>query len=78
MRQHALLRLLLACFLFYVAWPSVQVQNHTIGSFFWMTWLVFLFMVMGANLAILLKLPVQVEYEEEESTKEKEFSLGKN
>lgn len=78
MRQHALLRLLLACFLFYVAWPSVQVQGSGVGSYFWMAWLVLLFMAIGANLAILLNLRAQLVYREEEVEEEKQFSLGKN
>ncbi|QSS99228.1 hypothetical protein IMZ31_14205 [Pontibacillus sp. ALD_SL1] len=78
MRQHALLRLLLACFLFYVAWPSVQVQGSAAGSYFWMAWLIFLFMIIGANLALLLNLRVQLVYREEEVKEEKQFSLGKN
>lgn len=56
-RQNALLRLLLACFLFYMAWPSVQVQGGGVASYFWIGWLVFFLFVAGSNLATVMKIP---------------------
>ena len=55
MRQYAILHLLLAAFLLYVAWPALNLQANGIQSVFWLIWLAFLFVVIGANLAVVLK-----------------------
>ncbi|GGM26587.1 hypothetical protein GCM10011351_10410 [Paraliobacillus quinghaiensis] len=55
MRQYAILYLLLTAFLLYVAWPALNLQANGIESVFWLIWLVFLFLVIGANLAVVLK-----------------------
>lgn len=78
MRQNALLRLLLACFLLYIAWPSLQVQGGQISSLFWLGWSVFFLLVAGSNLAVVLKLPTKLEFKKEEEQKGKEISFGKN
>ncbi|WP_042223236.1 hypothetical protein [Oceanobacillus manasiensis] len=56
MRHYAILRLLLAAFLLYFAWPVIPYANTTIEMVFWGGWLGFLFLVVGSNLATLLKM----------------------
>jgi len=78
MRQNALLRLLLSCFLLYMAWPSVQVQGGTLASYFWLAWLVFFLLVAGSNLATVMKIPASVSLNSSPESEKKQFSLGKN
>jgi len=56
MRHYTLLRLLLAGFLLYIAWPYLAEVNTTIEKVFWLSWLSFLLLVIGGNLATGLKL----------------------
>lgn len=74
MRQNALLRLLLACFLLYVAWPSIQVQGGTLASYFWLAWLVFFLFVAGSNLATLMKIPAASRLHESPESEKKRYS----
>lgn len=66
MRNHALLRLLLAAFFLYIAWPQIPKAQSEAGLLFWGMWLVFFLIVAGANLAILLQLhPVKAVEQKE-------------
>lgn len=55
-KQYALLRLLLAGFLIYIAYPSIQAQATSTAHLFWFSWLGFLLLVIGANLAVVLRI----------------------
>lgn len=55
MRQYAILRLLLATFFLYIAWPYFPHARVGIELLFWGSWIVFCLLVIGANLAILLE-----------------------
>ncbi|WP_053218919.1 hypothetical protein [Virgibacillus senegalensis] len=75
MKQYALLRILLACFFLYVAWPEIGKQTSNAGGYFWAGWLIFFLLVVGANLATMLKMtkpPVM------EQSREKQTAIGKN
>ena len=74
MRLYAVLHLLLAAFLLYVAWPVLNLQANGIQSVFWLTWLVFLFIVIGANLAVVLK----VQEPQEQTVTNKQVKVMKN
>lgn len=74
-RQNALLRLMLACFLLYTAWPTLGAHPSGIANLFWGAWLVFFMFVAGSNLATLLRLAPKHVFETEE---EKEIQFGKN
>ncbi|WP_246367102.1 hypothetical protein [Paraliobacillus salinarum] len=56
MKQYALLRLLLAGFLIYMAYPSIEAQATSTAHLFWFSWLGFLLLVIGANLAVVLRI----------------------
>ncbi|HEY4601075.1 MAG TPA: hypothetical protein VIG73_07375 [Cerasibacillus sp.] len=56
MRQYAVLRLLLACFFLYFAWPVIPLASTELETYFWGAWLLFLVLVIGGNLATLLQL----------------------
>lgn len=75
MKQYALLRILIACFFLYVAWPSVHSNPTQLSSFFWGTWLVFLLLFIGSNFAALLKMTNPPIMEQEAK---REFQTGKN
>lgn len=55
-RNRALLRLLLASFFLYIAWPRIHEAQEGSAMLFWGLWLVFFLICAGANLAILLQL----------------------
>ncbi|KGP73626.1 hypothetical protein [Pontibacillus yanchengensis] len=78
MRQNAILRLMLACFLLYVAWPYLRVQGSPIGSYFWLTWLFFFLLVAGANLAVILRIPNKMDVSSPSHEKKRQQSYGKN
>lgn len=65
MHYYALLRTLLASFFLYLAWPYVISVTSTLETIFWGAWLVFLFLILGANLATLLQVskPPLIEQE---------------
>lgn len=67
MRHYAILRLLLACFLLYFAWPFIPLATTLIEKLFWGAWLLFLLVVIGANFATLLQIskPPIMEQESE-------------
>ncbi len=56
MRQYAILRLLLAGFLLYFAWPVIPSAASQVELVFWGGWLLFLVLVVGANFATLLQI----------------------
>ncbi|CQR48125.1 hypothetical protein BN1058_02472 [Paraliobacillus sp. PM-2] len=55
-KQYAWLRLLLAAFLMYMAFPSMEAQANSTAHLFWFSWLGFFLLVIGANLAIVLRI----------------------
>ncbi|MFB1050840.1 hypothetical protein [Paraliobacillus sp. JSM ZJ581] len=55
-KQYALLRLLLASFLIYMAYPSLKLQTTSTAHLFWFSWFGFFLLVIGSNLAIVLKI----------------------
>lgn len=56
MRNYAILRLLLAGFLLYFAWPLIPGAVTQLEAVFWGTWLLFLLLTVGSNLATLLQI----------------------
>jgi len=56
MRHYTVLRLLLASFLLYFAWPYIPEAVTQIERLFWGAWLGFLLLVVGGNLATLLQI----------------------
>lgn len=56
MRTNTILRLLLACFFLYVAWPMIPQISSKLEYIFWGCWLLFALLFIGANLAALLKI----------------------
>lgn len=67
MRQYTYLRLLLAGFLLYFAWPYIPHASSAMEKLFWGVWLGFLWLVIGGNLATLLhlsKVPVLEQKDE--------------
>ncbi|WP_077621210.1 hypothetical protein [Sediminibacillus massiliensis] len=75
MRQYAMLRILLACFFLYLAWPYIHEISGRLSSMFWAAWLVFFLLVAGSNFASLLRM-VKPPVMEQDVQKRKEF--GKN
>lgn len=65
MRNYCILRLLLAGFFLYVAWPMIPSAATQLEQFFWGSWLVFLFLVIGANFATLLQMTNPPSMEQE-------------
>ncbi|MEW9675505.1 hypothetical protein ABRT01_04875 [Lentibacillus sp. L22] len=56
MRHYAVLRLLLAGFFLYFAWPYIPEASSQLEFIFWGLWLLFFLLVVGANLAVLLQM----------------------
>lgn len=56
MRQYAILRLLLAGFFLYFAWPVIPGATSQLEVIFWGGWLLFFILVIGANFASLLQM----------------------
>lgn len=56
MRHYAMLRLLLAAFFLYFAWPLIPEASTRLELIFWAMWLGLLFLVVGGNFATLLQL----------------------
>lgn len=56
MRHYAILRLLLAGFFLYFAWPIIPGAVTQAEFIFWGAWLLFLVLVVGANFATLLRM----------------------
>lgn len=66
MRHYAILRLLLAGFFLYFAWPYIPEATAQIEKVFWGAWLAFLLLVVGANLATLLQISYPPVMEQED------------
>ncbi|WP_164216761.1 hypothetical protein [Virgibacillus sp. YIM 98842] len=66
MRQYAILRILLAGFFLYFAWPAIPYATTMVEHIFWAAWLMFFLLVAGANFATLLQMikPPVMEQEE--------------
>ncbi|MCT2537168.1 hypothetical protein NC661_02560 [Aquibacillus koreensis] len=75
MKQYALLRILLACFLLYLAWPAINGEVTKASSVFWAGWLTSFILVVGSNLATLLKMTKPPAMEQENK---KQYQFGKN
>jgi len=56
MHYYTVLRLLLAGFLLYFAWPYISQAASMLERVFWASWLSFLLLVIGGNLATGLRL----------------------
>ena len=56
MFHYTILRLLFAFFLLYFAWPYIPEGTTQIAKIFWRAWLMFLILVIGGNLATLLRM----------------------
>ena len=56
MRNYAILRLLLAAFFLYVAWPFIPEATLQIEMVFWGIWLSLFLLVVGANFSTLLRM----------------------
>ena len=56
MRLYAVLRLLLACFFLYFAWPIIPTAVTSTEAMFWGMWLVLFLLVVGSNSATLLQM----------------------
>jgi len=68
-RQYTILRLLLAAFLLYFAWPYIPEATQSLEKLFWGVWLALLFVVIGGNLATLLHLSLPPVMEQREQSK---------
>ncbi|GAB3065239.1 hypothetical protein GCM10027286_30850 [Virgibacillus ainsalahensis] len=66
MRHYAILRLLLAGFFLYFAWPAIPYATSAAELIFWGTWLFFFLLVVGANFATLLQMTKPPVMEQEE------------
>lgn len=65
MRSYAVLRLLLACFFLYFAWPIIPTAVTSIEAMFWGMWLVLFLLVVGSNGATLLQMTEPPSMEQE-------------
>lgn len=76
MAKYALLRLLLAVYLLYFAWPYIPFATTQLEKLFWLFWLAFVTVVIGANLLTLLKLtsPPIMEQESIQTKEERQRS----
>jgi len=78
MRHYAILRLLLAVFFLYFAWPAIPYATTVIEHIFWGAWLVFFLLVAGANLATLLQMTKPPIMEQEELRERQTRQAGMN
>ncbi|HLT55759.1 MAG TPA: hypothetical protein VK057_06580 [Bacillota bacterium] len=72
MRQYAILRLLLAGFFLYIAWPVIPMAATTVERLFWALWLGFFVLVVGANLSTLLQMTLPPVMEQKELRRSRE------
>jgi hypothetical protein len=56
MRHYAILRLLLAGLLLYIAWPLIPLAVSQLEMVYWGIWISFFVLVVGANFATLLQI----------------------
>ncbi|MBO1003385.1 hypothetical protein ACFSKI_22195 [Pseudogracilibacillus auburnensis] len=71
MRHYTILRLLLAGFLLYFAWPYIPEASAPIEKLFWGAWLGFLLLVIGGNFATLLQISSPPVMEQSEEMKQR-------
>ncbi|OZU89730.1 hypothetical protein CIL03_00895 [Virgibacillus indicus] len=71
MRHYAILRLLLAGFLLYFAWPAIPYAATSLELLFWGGWLLFFLLVIGANFSTLLRMTKPPVMEQEELNRQK-------
>lgn len=73
MHHYALLRLLLAFFFLYIAWPYIPEASSQLENIFWGAWLVFFCFIVAANVSTLLHIsePPKLEANEEKLQKVK-------
>lgn len=67
LRHYAILRLLLAGFFLYFAWPYIPQATSPLEMLFWGVWLLLFLLVIGSNFATLLQMiePPVMEQERE-------------
>lgn len=75
MKHYAILRLLLAAFLLYFAWPFIPEAVTQLELLFWGLWLIFFLLVVGANLATLLRMTEPPIMEQKEIRQRKRYRL---
>lgn len=78
MKNYSILRLLLAVFLLYFAWPYIPEAVTQLEKLFWGAWLVFLILVIGANLATLLNISHPPVMEQKVEQQEKMEQRARN
>ncbi|GAB3791920.1 hypothetical protein [Virgibacillus kimchii] len=66
MRHYAILRIMLALFFLYFAWPAIPYATTIMEHIFWAGWLLFFLLVIGANFATLLQMTKPPIMEQEE------------
>ncbi|MFD1851904.1 hypothetical protein [Oceanobacillus bengalensis] len=66
MRHYTILRLLLAAFFLYIAWPMIPNASSNLELMFWGSWLLFFLLVVGSNFATLLQISRPPVMEQEE------------
>lgn len=71
LRNYPLLRILIASFLLYIAWPYIPNYSSPLEMLFWGSWLLLFFLVIGSNLATLLQMtrPPAIEQESKKMRK---------
>ena len=74
MRHYTILRLLLAGLLLYFAWPVIPYATNSLELLFWGCWLIFFLLVVGANLASILRMTRPPVMEQEELNKRKTYN----
>ncbi|HLR02439.1 MAG TPA: hypothetical protein VK111_06845 [Virgibacillus sp.] len=65
MKQYAVLRLLFAGFLLYIAWPYIPEMSGHLETAFWGIWLGLFFLFVCGNSATLLKITYPPVMEQE-------------
>src|SRR5699024_151396 len=78
LKHYTILRLLLAGFLLYFAWPYISEAVTQIEKLFWGAWLAFLLLVIGGNLATLLNIAHPPPMEQKIESKEKVKQRARN
>lgn len=71
MNQFALLRILFACFLLYVAWPYIPLMSTSTEKTFWGVWLFMFVLIIGGNGISLLQMKTTTGMMREEQIRER-------
>lgn len=72
-RHYAILRLLLAGFFLYFAWPVIPYATTSLELTFWGIWVLFFLLVVGANLATLLQMTRPPVMEQEDKRRRQTY-----